>query len=156
MVSVWPQWWQTVGGPRDKIWDFVQPCSAQWRVLRGLESMVSCQKGPTCHAYAWQIEPCWLDTLVIRFAVVKVSSAMIILYFMFIACRQHIGILCHLILPSDVNYGIRDIICNNIPVILAVFFISPTIRCPSDVWHIDIQSSIKIPLFVIEAQCVHW
>ena len=23
MVSVWPQWWQTVGGPRDKIWDFL-------------------------------------------------------------------------------------------------------------------------------------
>ena len=23
MVRVWPQWWQVVGGPRDKIWDFV-------------------------------------------------------------------------------------------------------------------------------------
>ena len=23
MVSVWPQWWQPVGGPRDKIWDLV-------------------------------------------------------------------------------------------------------------------------------------
>ena len=26
-------------------------------------SMVSCQKGPTSHAYAWQIGPFWQDTL---------------------------------------------------------------------------------------------
>ena len=26
-------------------------------------SRVSCQKGPTRHAYAWQIEPFWQDTL---------------------------------------------------------------------------------------------
>ena len=26
-------------------------------------SMVSCPKGPTCHAYAWQIGPFWQDTL---------------------------------------------------------------------------------------------
>ena len=26
-------------------------------------SMVSCQKGPTRHAYAWQIRPIWQDTL---------------------------------------------------------------------------------------------
>ena len=26
-------------------------------------SMVSCQKGPTLHAYAWQIGPFWQDTL---------------------------------------------------------------------------------------------
>ena len=26
-------------------------------------SMVSCQNGPTCHAYAWQIGPFWQDTL---------------------------------------------------------------------------------------------
>ena len=26
-------------------------------------SMVSCQKGPTRHAYAWQIGPIWQDTL---------------------------------------------------------------------------------------------
>ena len=25
--------------------------------------MVSCQKGPTRHAYAWQIGPFWQDTL---------------------------------------------------------------------------------------------
>ena len=29
-------------------------------------SRVSCQKGPTCHAYAWQIGPFWQDTLDIR------------------------------------------------------------------------------------------
>ena len=28
--------------------------------------MVSCQKGPTYHAYAWQIGPFWQDTLDIR------------------------------------------------------------------------------------------
>ena len=28
-----------------------------------LISMVSRQKGPTCHAYAWQIGPFWQDTL---------------------------------------------------------------------------------------------
>ena len=38
------------------------------------KSLVSCQKGPTCHAYAWQIGPFWQDTLEIcvchnRFAV---------------------------------------------------------------------------------------
>ena len=27
-----------------------------------LKSMVSCQKGPTRHAYAWQIGPFWQDT----------------------------------------------------------------------------------------------
>ena len=26
-------------------------------------SMVSCQKGPTRHAYAWQIGPFWQDTI---------------------------------------------------------------------------------------------
>ena len=26
--------------------------------------MVSCQKGPTRHAYAWQIAPFWQDSLV--------------------------------------------------------------------------------------------
>ena len=29
----------------------------------GANSMVSCQKGPTRHAYAWQIGPFWQDTL---------------------------------------------------------------------------------------------
>ena len=27
------------------------------------KSRVSCQKGPTRHAYAWQIGPVWQDTL---------------------------------------------------------------------------------------------
>ena len=29
-------------------------------------SRVSCQKGPTRHAYAWQIGPFWQDTLDVR------------------------------------------------------------------------------------------
>ena len=33
-----------------------------------LISMVSCQKGPTRHAYAWQIGPFWQDTLNLWFA----------------------------------------------------------------------------------------
>ena len=32
-------------------------------LTRWVMSMVSCQKGPTCHAYAWQIGPFWQDTL---------------------------------------------------------------------------------------------
>ena len=36
-------------------------------------SMVSCQKGPTRHAYAWQIGPFWQDTLVIYRYVWSVS-----------------------------------------------------------------------------------
>ena len=31
-------------------------------------SMVSCQKGPTRHAYAWQIGPFWQDTLELWYA----------------------------------------------------------------------------------------
>ena len=34
-------------------------------VLFPLLSMVSCQKGPTRHAYAWQIGPFWQGTLVV-------------------------------------------------------------------------------------------
>ena len=28
-----------------------------------MKSRVYCPKGPTCHAYAWQIGPFWQDTL---------------------------------------------------------------------------------------------
>ena len=34
-----------------------------WTHKRHLILMVSCQKGPTRHAYAWQIGPFWQDTL---------------------------------------------------------------------------------------------
>ena len=35
-----------------------------WTFLREAKtSMVSCHKGPTCHAYAWQIGPFWQDTI---------------------------------------------------------------------------------------------
>ena len=33
--------------------------------------MVSCQKGPTRHAYAWQIGPFWQDTLDISCAYIQ-------------------------------------------------------------------------------------
>ena len=33
--------------------------SMKWTLI----SRVSCQKGPTRHAYAWQIGPFWQDTL---------------------------------------------------------------------------------------------
>ena len=36
-------------------------------------SMVSCQKGPTSHAYAWQIGPFWQDTLDIACIVMSVA-----------------------------------------------------------------------------------
>ena len=35
-----------------------------WSNKTAALSMVSCQKGPTRHAYAWQIGPFWQDTLV--------------------------------------------------------------------------------------------
>ena len=34
-----------------------------WQILNTSILMVSCQKGPTRHAYAWQIGPFWQDTL---------------------------------------------------------------------------------------------
>ena len=54
-----------VGPMKLDIWDddmirikFVDP-----QLLIPHISMVSCQKGPTRHAYAWQIGPFWQDTL---------------------------------------------------------------------------------------------
>ena len=35
--------------------------------MPGHKSRVSCQKGPTRHAYAWQIGPFWQDTLEMSF-----------------------------------------------------------------------------------------
>ena len=34
-------------------------------------SMVSCQKGPTYHAYAWQIGPFWQETIDLYDSVVE-------------------------------------------------------------------------------------
>ena len=54
--------------------DFVIICI---KVLVGLldgniiKSMVSCQKGPTCHAYAWQIGPFWQDTFKMSYPFAK-------------------------------------------------------------------------------------
>ena len=45
MVSVWPQWWQPVGGPRDKIWDLVarardEPAATPLAPARDLVALV--------------------------------------------------------------------------------------------------------------------
>ena len=39
-----------------------------------LISMVSCQKGPTRHAYAWQIGPFWQDTLDMNTEVIYINT----------------------------------------------------------------------------------
>ena len=55
MVSVWPQWWQPVGGPRDKIWDLV---ALVWpirsRVITTSSALVRCWNffgGPSVGIY---------------------------------------------------------------------------------------------------------
>ena len=47
------------------IWTWwITPCNRlDQSVMRLCKSMVSCQKGPTCHAYTWQIGPFRQDTL---------------------------------------------------------------------------------------------
>ena len=53
MFSVWPQWWQTVGGPRDRIWDlvaFVWPIRSL--VITNSSAQVRCWNffgGPNVH-----------------------------------------------------------------------------------------------------------
>ena len=44
-------------------------------------SMVSCQKGPTRHAYAWQIGPFWQDTLDARLSIRDILQCTILLAF---------------------------------------------------------------------------
>ena len=39
-----------------------EPHENLWNVIIHI-AMVSCQKGPTRHAYAWQLGPFWQDTL---------------------------------------------------------------------------------------------
>ena len=44
----------------------IVPGGRQGHILKWMVNailMVSCQKGPTRHAYAWQIGPFWQDTL---------------------------------------------------------------------------------------------
>ena len=71
MVSVWPQWWQPVGGPRDKIWDLVAlvwPIRSRW--LQPLQlwlgagiSLVAqvlvSQDRDLCHV---QLHPTWFES----------------------------------------------------------------------------------------------
>ena len=58
MVSVWPQWWQPVRGPRDKIWDLV---ALVWpirsRVITTSSALVRCWNffwWPQCWFY-WRV-----------------------------------------------------------------------------------------------------
>ena len=44
------------------LWDVIT-CHSPWSLRRAHKSMVSCQKGPTRHANAWQIGPFRQDTL---------------------------------------------------------------------------------------------
>ena len=43
--------------------------------------MVSCQKGPTRHAYAWQIGPFWQDTLYVPFTSKWFHGKLIVMIF---------------------------------------------------------------------------
>ena len=42
--------------------------------------MVSCQKGPTRHAYAWQIGPFWQDTLDVSTEATNALIALVIMH----------------------------------------------------------------------------
>ena len=72
MVSVWPQWWQPVGGPWDRIWDLVAlvwPIRSQ--VITTSSALVRCWNffvGPSiclqdrdlCHV---QLHPTWFEPI---------------------------------------------------------------------------------------------
>ena len=55
--------------------------------------MVSCQKGPTRHAYAWQIGPFWQDTLDKSLMVRRIINKFLYLvmdYALLMSCFQNI------------------------------------------------------------------
>ena len=65
MVRVWPQYWQAVGGPRDRIWDFV---ALVWpirnRVITTSSGLVTCRNlldGPSVCVRRYICLPC-IDT----------------------------------------------------------------------------------------------
>ena len=51
--------------------------------------MVSCQKGPTRHAYAWQIGPFWQDTLNISWTIALMSGVLDIVLLLIWHWRNH-------------------------------------------------------------------
>ena len=72
MVSVWPQWWQAVGGLRDKICDFAALVWPGWSwVIANYAALVKCWNffgGPSisrgrdlCHV---QLHPTWCEPTV--------------------------------------------------------------------------------------------
>ena len=54
--------------------------------------MVSCQKGPTCHAYAWQIGPFWQDTIELYCFVVQ--HAVELHYYSSVFLLHHTIVVC--------------------------------------------------------------
>ena len=70
--------------------------SPKWDFL----SMVSCQKGPTRHAYAWQIGPFWQDTLVIS----MVETASLIPMEIFRPRRSHSNTNPQCLVKTNVPY----------------------------------------------------
>ena len=65
IVRVWPQCWQAVGGPRDKIWDFVAlVCRIRSRVITTSSALVRCRNllgGPSVSFRRYRSLPC-IDT----------------------------------------------------------------------------------------------
>ena len=74
-----------------------------WRIFKmhhvKLWSMVSCQKGPTCNAYAWQIGPFWQDTLVISLQLI--SASLELHWDCFIFYKSHINF--HVLICSNLS-----------------------------------------------------
>ena len=70
MISVWPQWWQTVGGPLDKIWvAFVWPIRSRmittssplvrcW--ISSVAPMLASRGRYLCHV---QLHPTWFEPI---------------------------------------------------------------------------------------------
>ena len=69
IVSVWPQWWHVVGGPRDKIWNLV---ALVWpirnRVITTSWALVKCWSfvgGPSVGFKRYRSLPCWIELVVL-------------------------------------------------------------------------------------------
>ena len=64
IASVWSRFLHSCVVPGGFVLVYYIPDQQSWKGnMLMLISRVSCQKGPTRHAYAWQIGPFWQDTL---------------------------------------------------------------------------------------------
>ena len=70
-------------------------------------SIVSCQKGPTRHAYAWQIGPFWQDTLDVYLAMVSLEAMGD--RFWGLCCIGHI---CKFVDCRDIQSDLYLCVCN--------------------------------------------